>query len=81
MFHGIERHCNFNEELLDLLRTRKLRLIAHTHPDREKIVPSVDDRRFLSAIGQKNSVIISCITGMTREFSANIFDDIGGDAK
>ena len=44
------------------------------------IVPSADDRQFLSAIGQKNSVIISCITGMTRVFSANIFDDLGGGA-
>ena len=37
VFHGIERHCEFNEELLTLLKTKKLRLVAHTHPDYDTI--------------------------------------------
>lgn len=76
IFHGIEMHCNFNEELLELLKARKLRLIAHTHPDFGRIEPSPDDREFLKYIGQKESLIISYITGVEMQFSANIFDDI-----
>lgn len=79
LFHGTERHCNFSEELLDLLKTKKLRLVAHTHPDRDRIVPSLDDRRFLTAIDQKDSIIISSVTGVERVFNANIFDDLGGE--
>ena len=74
--HGVERHCHFNEELLDLLQTKKLRLIAHTHSDYGKIIPSADDREFLKHIGQKASVIISYITGAEFEFASNSFEDI-----
>ena len=74
--HGVERHCNFNEELLDLLQTKKLRLIAHTHSDYGKIKPSVDDRKFLKHIDQKTSIIISYITGVEFEFCSNSFEDI-----
>ena len=76
VFHGIERHCDFTEELLELLKTRKLRLIAHTHPDYGMIKPSQDDRLFLQCIGQKESVIISYITGVEQMFYANLFDEI-----
>ena len=75
VFHGIERHCKFNEELLTLLKTKKLRLVAHTHPDYDFIEPSADDRDFLKYIGQQKSVIISCITGYEMEFTSNIFND------
>ena len=74
--HGVERHCHFNEELLGLLQTKKLRLIAHTHSDYGKIIPSADDREFLKHIGQKTSVIISYITGAEFEFASNSFEDI-----
>lgn len=76
VFHGIERHCDFTEELLELLKTRKLRLVAHTHPDYGMIKPSQDDRLFLQYIGQKESVIISYITGVEQIFYANLFDEI-----
>ncbi|MBR4981586.1 MAG: hypothetical protein IKY94_03385 [Lachnospiraceae bacterium] len=75
VFHGIERHCEFNEELLTLLKTKKLRLIAHTHPDYGFIEPSADDRDFLKYIEQRKSIIISYITGYEMEFTSNIFDD------
>lgn len=75
ILHGVERHCNFDEELLDLLQTKKLRLIAHTHSDYGAIEPSVDDREFLKHINQKSSIIVSYITGVELEFSANLFDD------
>jgi hypothetical protein len=73
--HGVERHCNFTEELLDLLQTKKLRLVAHTHPDYHMVRPSADDREFLHHIDQKSSIIVSYITGAEAEFTANLFDD------
>ena len=74
--HGIELHCDFDEELLDLLKTKKLRLIAHTHPDYNIIEPSDDDRKFLEYIEQHSSIIISYITGVESEFTANLFADL-----
>lgn len=76
LFHGTERHCMFDGELCELLKSGKLRLIAHTHPDRGQIVPSIADRDFLKMIGQGRSIIVSFITGEEREFSSNLFDDI-----
>ena len=76
IFHGKGAHCNFNEELLELLRTKKLRLVAHTHSDYGDIEPSSDDREFLQYINQTESLIISYITGIISSFSANPFDDI-----
>lgn len=76
VFHGIKHHCQFDGELLDLLKTKKLRLVAHTHPDYGEIFPSGDDRDFLKYIEQKTSIIISSITGIERTFSVNPFDDI-----
>ena len=76
VFHGIQYHCHIEGELLALLKAKKLRLIAHTHPDYGEIYPSNDDRDFLKYIGQKTSKIISSITGIEQTFSANTFDDI-----
>ena len=78
LFHGVYGHCNFTGELLDLLRSKKLRLIAHSHPDVEHIVPSQDDRNFLSYINQESSTIISYITGIERQFTTNAFTDLSG---
>lgn len=75
LFHGTERHCFITGELFDLLRKNKLRLIAHSHSDRGHVVPSKDDRDFLKYIGQKSSTIISYVTGVEIEFSADIFDE------
>lgn len=68
-------HCEFSDELLTLLKTKKLRLIAHTHPDYNFIEPSADDRHFLKYIDQEKSIIISYITGYEMEFTSNLFDD------
>ena len=74
--HGVELHCYFDDELLGLLQAKKLRLIAHTHPDYGKIIPSAEDREFLKNIGQNSSVIISYITGAEFEFGSNSFEEI-----
>ena len=55
---------------------KKLRLIAHTHPDYDEIIPSKDDRLFLKQIGQDESIIISYITGKAQTFRANLFDNL-----
>lgn len=73
--HGVKLHCYFDDELLGLLQTKKLRLIAHTHPDYGKITPSADDREFLKHINQKTSVIVSSITGVDYEYESNLFED------
>lgn len=75
IFHGVEYHCNFTEELLELLKAHKLWLVAHTHPDYGNVEPSPDDREFLRHIGQKDSIVISYISGIERRFSANLFDE------
>lgn len=73
--HGVELHCYFDDELLGLLQTKKLRLIAHTHPDYGKIIASADDREFLKHINQKTSIIVSSITGIDYEYESNLFEN------
>jgi len=76
LFHGVQQHCYFSEELIVLLKSKKLRLVVHSHPDYNDIEASDDDRKFLKYIEQKKSLIVSYITGEINEFSANMFDDI-----
>lgn len=76
IFHGDKEHCYFNDELISLLKAKKLRLVVHSHPDYNKISPSYDDREFLKYIGQKESLIVSYITGDTKSFTGSAFDDI-----
>ena len=78
LFHGVECHCTFDIQLIALLKAHKLKLVAHTHPDWGIVTPSQDDREFLKYIGQNKSVIISYITGIEREFSKSLFENMGG---
>lgn len=80
LFHGIKDHCYFSNELLELLKKQKLRLVAHSHPDCDKIIPSKDDRDFLRYIHQEQSVIISYVTGKEIIFNASMFDFLGGES-
>ena len=74
LYHGASAHCIFDDDLVEMLIAGKLILYAHSHPDRENIVPSDDDRRFLKKIGQYESIIVSWITGRELSFTANKFD-------
>ena len=76
IFHGTTYHCEFAGELFDMLKSGKLCLVAHTHPDSRNIIPSAADRKFLKIIGQEKSVIISYITGMQKEFTSNVFEEL-----
>lgn len=76
LFHGTTYRCEFEGVLFEMLKTRKLRLVAHTHPDRGIVVPSAADRNFLKIIGQEKSVIISYISGVEKEFTSSIFEEL-----
>lgn len=76
LFHGEKEHCYFNEELILLLKSKKLRLVVHSHPDYNKIRSSLDDREFLKYIEQKESLIVSYITGDVKQFTQSVFDDM-----
>lgn len=79
LFHGEPTKCPFPEELEAMLIGHKLELIAHSHPDKDIIIPSDDDILYLRKIGQNKSKIISWYTGNIIEFYANKFDNkIGG---
>lgn len=74
LFHGEKAHCHFNDELIGLLKAKKVRLVVHSHPDYNNIEASEDDRAFLKYIGQKESLIVSYITGEQSGFTVNMFD-------
>lgn len=76
LYHGTRYHCHIEKSdvLMSLLKSHKVRLETHTHPDRERIIPSSDDRDFIKSIGQKSSKIVSSYTGKVIEFSDNMFD-------
>ncbi len=78
LFHGTPLHCHIEQSdlLMELLNSHKVRLEIHTHPDRERIIPSADDRAFIASFGQSKSKIISSYTGKIIEFHADQFEDI-----
>jgi hypothetical protein len=78
LYHGTQYHCHIEKSdiLMALLESHKVRLETHTHPDREQIIPSSDDRNFIASIGQKGSKIVSSYTGQIIEFTANLFEDL-----
>ena len=71
LFHGEHYHCLFDDDIMDMLMSGKFRLYAHTHPDYDDIRVSEDDRIFLKEIAQKESIIVSWITGAYNLFSAD----------
>ena len=73
LFHGDTTNCPLDESLLDLLKSKKYKLIAHSHPDYGIVIPSPEDRSFLRLMGQCSSIIISYITGEMREFYPDEF--------
>lgn len=76
LYHGSPLRCRIDEDedIMSLLMSHKAELIAHTHPDAGKIIPSAEDRRFIRSIGQKRSKIISAYTGQIIEFTSDMFE-------
>lgn len=73
MFHGDARNCCFEGNLVELLINNKLYLEGHSHPAEEIPIASDEDREALSIIGQKDSKIISGMTGIITEYGVNRF--------
>ncbi|MBR4345251.1 MAG: hypothetical protein IKP88_21520 [Lachnospiraceae bacterium] len=73
LYHGDHMTCPIekDETLMILCKEHKVKLIAHTHNDIERIVPSQGDKRFLRAIGQKESIIVSYITGKILKYTSD----------
>lgn len=44
IFHGTHYHCVFRDILYDLLKSKKLELMAHSHVDSGRLAPSQDDK-------------------------------------
>ena len=78
LFHGTPRNCHLEQfdTIMELLNSHKITLEIHSHPDKEKIYPSMEDRLFIASYGQNSSKIISSYTGKIIHFSKNMFDDI-----
>lgn len=74
LFHGTHYHCELEKELIELLKCGKLTLYAHTHVDAGPLIASLDDRNFLRAIGQKNSIVVSAYTGHEVNFTTSLFE-------
>lgn len=73
LYHGSSTKCCFESVLYDLLSEHRLELICHSHPGELMPMASDDDRQALKMIGQKSSVVISGVTGLTTTYSADRF--------
>ena len=76
LYHGTLLRCKIEEDddIMSLLNGHKAELVAHSHPDVDKIIPSAEDRNFIRSYGQKKSKIISAYTGQIIEFSSDMFE-------
>ena len=74
LFHGTAKSCNFLETLYSLLLTHKVTILGHSHPGEPIPYPSQDDRDALNKIGQKKSYVVSGMTGIIVEFTADRYE-------
>ena len=74
LVHGTSSGCEFDSDFEDAFMNGKMKLIAHSHPDYDRIIPSKEDRDFLKKIHQDRSIIVSWYTGKQIEFSADEFE-------
>lgn len=75
LYHGDHRTCPIEKDgtLRYLLENKKIKLVAHTHNDINKIIPSDGDRNFLKQFDQDSSIIVSYVTGKSIQFFADRF--------
>ena len=74
LFHGDSRNCVFDGTLVDMLMTHKLYIVGHSHSGEPIPRPSGNDREALEVIGQEKSTVISAMSGMCIDFSADSFE-------
>lgn len=74
LYHGTSLNCPFedDEELKSALYGHKYEICGHSHPGEPRPMASSDDRRVLRELGQRESKLISGMTGICIDF-----DDIG----
>lgn len=74
LFHGTDRRCIFEGVLEELLLSKRLMLLGHSHPGEMKPVSSKEDRDVLRMIGQTTSRLISGLSGIEIQFSDDPFE-------
>ena len=74
LFHGDSRNCVFDGTFVDMLMTHKLYIVGHSHSGEPIPRPSGNDREALEVIGQEKSTVISAMSGMCIDFSADSFE-------
>ena len=75
LFHGENLRCAFDDILVEMLLTKRLRIYGHSHPGEDIPVPSPQDRETLKQIAQAESKLISGRTGLEITFTLEIFND------
>ena len=76
LLHGDTGHCDFDDQIYEMLLNKKLEIYCHSHPGEAIPSPSPEDRNTLKQIGQAKSIIISGLTGREIEFGQDMFEDI-----
>ena len=76
LFHGRTAQCRFDDILVEMLLSNKLRILGHSHPGEDPPAPSPEDRDTLRRIGQNESRLISGLTGQEITFTENLFHDL-----
>ena len=81
LFHGDPRNCALigsngsgKSTLVDMLMAHKLYIVGHSHSGEPIPRPSGNDREALEVIGQEKSTVISAMSGMCIDFSADSFE-------
>ncbi len=65
LFHGTSSECDVLADsfLQEEFLSKRMRIVGHSHPGEVFPEPSSDDRKFLWFIEQKESMVISGVTG------------------
>ena len=76
LFHGEGLRCTFDDVLVEMLFSRRLRIYGHSHPGEDLPIPSPQDRETLKRIGQPDSKLISGRSGIEITFTSDLFHDL-----
>lgn len=72
LYHGTATDCDVlsDYELQECFLNKKLKIIGHSHSGEMFPEPSINDRKFLWFIEQKESLVISAMTGICISYEA-----------
>ena len=71
LWHGTKRECDVLPKYGEDLKTHRLELYGHSHPGEPIPMASLEDKKFLRHIGQKDSMVISGMTGIVVGFDGS----------